>query len=188
MEFVGQLWLPILLSAVLVFITSSIVHMVLPYHRTEMSPAPNTDGIRNALRGAAPGLYAFPMAADPKERMSAESMKKWAEGPSGFLTLMAPGPISMSKNLTLWFVFNVVVSFFTAYVAGHALAMGATAPSYLAVFRIVGTIGLMAYGFAATGDAIWYGKPWRSWGFTMFDALLYGCVMAGTFGWLWPRG
>jgi len=58
----------ILLSAVLVFIMSSIVHMLLPYHKTEIAPAPNTDGIQNALRGAAPGSYAFPLAPDPKDR------------------------------------------------------------------------------------------------------------------------
>jgi len=119
--------------------------------------------------------------------MSPEWMKKWAEGPSGFLTVFPPGAISMGRNLALWFIYNLVMSFFTAYVAAHSLSMhgGVT---YLAVFRVVGTIGLMTYGFGATGDAIWYGKPWRSWGFQMFDALLYGLVMAGAFGWLWPRG
>jgi len=30
----AALWLPILLAAVFVFIASSIIHMVLPYHKT----------------------------------------------------------------------------------------------------------------------------------------------------------
>ena len=188
MAFIGQLWLPILLSAVFVFIASSLIHMVLKYHSTEMSAAPNQDALQNALRGTAPGWYAFPMGSDPKTRMNAEWMKKWAEGPSGVLTIAALGPINMGKNLTQWFVFNLVVSFFAAYVAGHALVMGAGAPSYLAVFRVVGTIGLMAYGFGITGDTIWYCRPWKSWALSMFDSLIYGCVTAGTFGWLWPRG
>jgi hypothetical protein len=188
MAFVGQLWLPILLSAVFIFIASSIIHMVLKYHSNEWSPAPNQDALQNAVRGAAPGWYAFPMAQAPKDRMSPEWMKKWAEGPSGMLTVAAPGPINMGKNLGQWFAFCLVVAFFTAYAASHAMVMGAGAPSYLTVFRVVGTIGLMAYGFGITGDTIWYGRPWKSWALSMLDSLIYGCVMAGTFGWLWPRG
>ena len=187
MSFVGELWLAIVLSAVLVFIMSALVHMVFKYHNGEVNAAPNQDALQNAIRGAAPGVYAFPMAADPKDRMSPEWMKKWSEGPSAFLTVMRAGYSGMGPMLGKWFVFNLVVSFFTAYVAAHALAMGAGGPSYLPVFRVVGTIGLMAYGFAYTGDAIWFGKPWRMWATNMLDALLYGLVMAGTFGWLWPR-
>lgn len=187
MEFVGQLWLPIVLSAVLVFIMSSIVHMLLPYRRTEWGAAPNQDALQNALRGTAAGLYAFPMAADPKQRMTPEAMKKWAEGPSGWLVLMPSGPIRMGMNMFQSLVLNLVVSFFAAYVAGHALPMGAGAPTYLQVFRIVGTIGFVSYAFGPAYDSIWYGKPWKSWIMTAFDSLLYGLVMAGTFGWLWPR-
>jgi hypothetical protein len=179
-----SLWLPILLSAVFVFIASSLIHMVLKYHSTEVDAAPNQDALQGALKGAAPGWYGVPMAPEPKERMSAEWLKKWAEGPSAMFTVFAPGPMNMGKLLGQWFVFNLVVSVFTAYVASHALAAGT---SYLTVFRVVGTIGLMAYGFGVTGDTIWFGRPWRSWCLTMVDSLIYGCVMAGTFGWLWPR-
>ncbi len=31
----SALWLPILLSAVIVFVASSILHMLLPYHRSD---------------------------------------------------------------------------------------------------------------------------------------------------------
>ncbi len=31
-----SLWIPILVSAVIVFVLSSIIHMVLPYHRTDL--------------------------------------------------------------------------------------------------------------------------------------------------------
>ena len=184
MAFVGQLWLPIILSAVLVFVASSLIHMVLKYHSGEWSPAPNQDALQNAVRGAAPGWYAFPMAPEPKDRMSPEWMKKWAEGPSGMLTIAAPGPINMGKNLAQWFLFCVVVSFFTAYAAAHALPAGT---NYLTVFRVVGTIAFMAYGFGLAGDTIWYGRPWKSWMLALVDALIYGCVTAGTFGWRWPR-
>ena len=188
MEFVGQLWLPILLSAVFVFIMSSIVWTLLPHHKNEFQPAPNTDGIQAALKGAAPGTYMFPMHADPKQRRSKEAMQKYAEGPSGLLTLMAPGPMNMGKMMAQSLVLNLVVSFFTAYVAGHVLAMGGpTAPNYLTVFRVVGTIGFMAYGFGPLFESVWFGKPWGSQALNLFDSLLYGLLTAGTFGWLWPR-
>jgi hypothetical protein len=82
-------------------------------------------------------------------------------------------------------IFNFVVSFFAAYIAGHVLQLPG-AP-YLSVFRVVGAIGFMAYAFATVPDAIWFGRPWRSWFLQAGDALLYGLLMAGTFGWLWPR-
>jgi hypothetical protein len=46
----------------------------------------------------------------------------------------------------------------------------------------------MSYAFGTAYESIWMGKPWRSWLIGAFDSLLYGLVMAGTFGWLWPRG
>jgi hypothetical protein len=186
-EFIGQLWLPILLSAVFVFIMSAIVHMVLPHHKNEWGPAPGQDGLQNVLRGVAAGQYAFPMASDPKERMTPESMKKWAEGPSGFLVLFPPGGMNMGKMLFQSFVLNVVISLFAAYVAWHALPMGPDVPTYLEVHRVVGTMGFMTYGLAAAYESIWYGRSWKGYAFNLVDALLYGVLMGGTFGWLWPR-
>jgi len=41
MAFLTALWLPILLSAVIVFVASSIMHMVLPYHRNDYGQLPD---------------------------------------------------------------------------------------------------------------------------------------------------
>ena len=35
MAFLTELWMPILVSAVFVFIVSSITHILLPYHKSE---------------------------------------------------------------------------------------------------------------------------------------------------------
>ena len=34
------LWMPILLSGVIVFIASSVIHMMTPWHRTNSRPCP----------------------------------------------------------------------------------------------------------------------------------------------------
>ena len=95
----GALWLPILLSAVLVFVASSIIHMVLPYHRSDYRQLPDEDGVRAALRSeaVAPGLYTVPYCTDPKEMGSEEMMAKFEEGPVAFVTVMESGPPAMGK-------------------------------------------------------------------------------------------
>jgi len=184
MAFLAQLWLPIVVSAVLVFVLSALTHMLVPYRQREWSHAAGEDALQAALRGAAPGLYAFPAPADPHERGKPEALARWAAGPSGWLSVVPPGPLSMGRNLGLSFLVNLLVSAMVAYLALHALGHGA---HYRAVFRLVGTVGALAYAVGPLYEGIWYWKPWRSLAMTALDALLFGLVMAGTFGWLWPR-
>jgi len=181
----GALWLPILLSAVLVFVLSSIIHMVLRYHRSDYNPLPNEEAVRAAIRSGnpAPGQYIFPYAMGA-EMASPEVKQKYIEGPVGVLHLRPAGASGMGSNLVQWFGFALVVSFFIAYVAGHALPAGS---EYLRVFRIVGAVGFLAYAAGQLPAAIWMGKPWAVAWKEVFDGLLYGLVTAGTFGWLWPR-
>ena len=69
MEFLTQLWLPILLSAVFVFIVSSIIHMVLQTHNSDVKKMNNEEAVLEAMRtnGVAPGSYMFPRAGSMKE-------------------------------------------------------------------------------------------------------------------------
>jgi len=182
----GALWLPILLSAVLVFIASSIIHMALKYHNRDYTRLPNEDAVRAAIRAGnpEPKQYIIPYAMGMKEMESAEMKQKWVEGPVGVLNLKRPGPYAMGPNLVQWFVFTLVVSFFVAYVASHTIPAGA---EYLAVFRVVGAVAFLAYAAGQFPAAIWMGKPWVVATKEAFDGLVYGLVTAGTFGWLWPR-
>jgi hypothetical protein len=184
MAFLAQLWLPIVVSAVLVFVISAATHMLVPGRVREWGHLTKQDAIQEALRGVAPGLYVVPTPADPQKRNTPEAMKRWAEGPSSFLTLVPPGPITMGRNLGLSFLTNIVVSALVAYVAFHALG---AAPHYRTVFRLVGTVGILAYAVGPLYEGIWYWKPRASLIMNTVDAVLYGLAMAGTFGWLWPR-
>ena len=110
----GALWLPIVLSAVLVFAASSIIHMVLGYHQRDYTPLPNEDAVRAAIRSGnpPPKQYIFPYCANPKEMSSPEMQRKYVEGPVGVLNLRAAGVPGMGASLGQWFVFTLVVSFF----------------------------------------------------------------------------
>ena len=184
MAFLAQLWLPIVVSAVLVFVLSALSHMLVPFRQREWGGLAGQGTIQEAVRGVAPGLYVFPSPADHRERGEAEFMASWAKGPSGWISLVPPGPINMARNLGLSLLVNLLVSAMAGYVAIHALG---GAPHYRAVFRLVGTIGVLAYAVGPLYEGIWFWKPWRSFAMGALEALAYGLIMAGTFGWLWPR-
>jgi len=179
------LWIPIFLAAVIVFVASSIMHMVLPYHRSDYRKLPDEEKVTSALRavGLKQGLYTFPFTTH-KEMKSPEMQEKFKQGPVGFLTVFPSGPVNMGKFMGLWFVYCLVIGFFTAYLTGHTVAQGA---HYLAVFRVAGTAAFMAYGLGGLANGIWKGQPWSMVAKECFDGLIYGLLTAGTFGWLWPR-
>jgi hypothetical protein len=178
-----SLAVPIVVSAVLVFIVSSIVHMALPYHKNDFSKLPNEDEVLEAFRrtNVAPGDYTAPHA-------TAETMKdpafqeKMKRGPALVMTVWN-GDMNMGALLGQWFLFALLVSFFTAYVLSRVFAPGA---DYMTVFRIGGTVAFMGYALGGMPAAIWYKKSWATTLRSTFDGLLYGLVTAGAFGWLWP--
>jgi hypothetical protein len=182
----GALWLPIVLSAVAVFIVSSVVHMVLKYHASDYTPLPDEDAIRAAIRAAKPEprQYIFPYCSSMQEMQSPEMKQKYIDGPVGILTIRPSGVWSMGPNLAQWFVFSLVISALVACAAAQSLEPGTP---YLEVFRVVGTIAWLGYAGASAQASIWMGKPWSITLKEVFDGLLYGLVTAGMFGWLWPR-
>jgi hypothetical protein len=62
------LWLPIVLSAVIVFIASSIMQAVLTYHHSDCKQIPEEDEVMAKLRavGLKRGYYHFPIARTKK--------------------------------------------------------------------------------------------------------------------------
>lgn len=182
----GALWLPIVLSAVIVFFASFLIHMVLRYHQSDYTKLPNEDAVRAAIRSGSPkpAQYIIPHCASPKDMESAEMKQKFIDGPVAVLNIKQSGAPGMGPMLIQWFIFVLVISFFLAYVASHTLPAGT---EYLAVFRVVGCVGFLAYAGGVIPAAIWMGKPWPVAIKEAFDGLVYGLLTAGTFGWLWPK-
>ncbi len=183
---VTALWLPILVSAAIVFVMSSIIHMASPWHKNDYPKMPRENEVTDALRPLAipPGDYMVPRAMSTEEMRSPEFAEKLRRGPVMILTMLPNGPFSMGRNLALWFVYLLAVGLFAACVAGLALPAGA---EYMPVFRFVGVTAFLGYAAALWQMWIWYH---RSLGITIkatIDGLVYALLTAGTFGWLWPR-
>ncbi len=180
-----HLVLPILLSAVIVFAASFVIHMLLPYHRKDFGKIPDEDKVMEALRkfSLSPGDYMFPCAQNPKEMKSPEFIDKMTKGPAGVLTVFRSGPPAMGKQFVGWFIYCLVVGVFAAYITGRALGPG---EKYLAVFRFAGCTAFIGYSLALWQNAIWYKKSWKTTLISTFDGLVYGLLTAGMFGWLWP--
>ena len=181
-----MLWLPILLSAVIVFLASSLIHMFLGWHKNDMKMVPNQDKVQEALRPFAipPGDYCIPRGASMKEMRTPEFTEKLNKGPVAIMTVLPNGPWTMGKSMVLWFLYSIVVGIFAAYIAGRALPMGAP---YLSVFRFAGCTSFIGYTLAAWPASIWYHRSWATTIWNTIDGLIYGLLTAGVFGWLWPR-
>ena len=182
---VTALVLPILLSALIVFVASSILHMVLPFHRSDYRQLPEEDKLLAALRSAGlqRGFYAFPFCTH-KDMKSPAIREKYKQGPVGLLTVFPSGPPAMPKFLGLWFVYCLLIGLFTAYLTGRTVPFGA---HYRVVFRVAGTAAFMTYSLGPLANGIWKGLPWSMVFKESFDGLIYSLLAAGTFGWLWPR-
>lgn len=185
MATLSAFWLPIVLSAVLVFVASSIIHMFLGYHRTDYRQVPQEDRVMDAMRevGVPPGQYVMPYMSSPDAMKDPEFKAKLEKGPVAFMTVSWPGGPSMTKNMILWFVFLLAVGYMSAYVTGAALAADA---EYLQVFRFAGTTAFCCYAVGLWPHAIWYSQAWSSALKSTFDGLVYALLTAGVFGWLWP--
>ena len=180
-----SLWLPVLVAAILVFIASSIVHMVLPYHRTDFGKIPSESEVMDALRkfNIPAGDYVVPFCSKPKEMKSPEFQEKWKRGPLLMATVWKPGPMSMGPQLVQWFIFCILVSLFAGYVASRALGPGA---EYLRVSQMASTTAFLGYAMSQWSNVIWDKRNAMTAVKSTVDGVLYGLITGGAFGWLWP--
>jgi hypothetical protein len=181
------LWLPIVVSAVIVFVTSSIIHMVLSgWHASDYGKVPNQDAVMDALRPFAipPGDYMMPRPGSMTDMRSAEFKALNDKGPRIIMTVLPNGFSGMGAQLGSWFIYCLTIGVFSAYVAGRALPVGS---SYLHVFRFAGVTAFLGYSAALWQLAIWYRRSLTTTIKATIDALIFALLTAGTFGWLWPH-
>lgn len=185
MAFLVELWLPLLLSAVAVFVASSVIHMAFQYHRDDYRPLPSAGPIMDAMRQAnlAPGQYQFPPCTGMKSLQQPEVRAAWERGPVGTLTIRPNGMPDIGRSLGFWFLNCLIVSVFTAYLGGHALEHGS---AFWEVFRVTGTIAVLAYTIGSLDHSIWFGRSWCVTARFVFDGTVYGLVTAAVFAGLWP--
>lgn len=179
-----SLWLPILLSAVAVFIVSSIVHMVLPHHHNDFAKLPAEDEVMRALApsSAARGTYMFPYAGSMAAMKDPAWIEKRNRGPAGILTI-TPGGMNIGKNLVAWFIYSIVISLFAAYIASRALRPGAEGGE---VLRFTSATAFFCYGVGMAHESVWFSRRWSVTFKYLFDALLYAFATGAVFVWLWP--
>ena len=175
------LWLPILVSAVLGFIASALIWTVVKWHNVDYRRTADEEAVRAALKGSEPGFYLLPFCLDPSDFNTPDVQKKFEDGPIGYLTIVPNGIPRMGPKLVMMFAYFVVVGIICAYFVSRTAAPGA---DYLAVFRIAGTVAFIAHSMAIVPESIWFGKPWSVTAKYFVDALVYGLLAGGAFGWL----
>jgi hypothetical protein len=180
------LWLPILLSAVVVFIISSLVHMVLKWHASDYKGLDNEDAVRAALRAShpGPGHYVLPYCKEMKQMGSPEMQQKYREGPVGHLMLLPNGAPNLGKFLGLWFLWALVIAAVAAYLASRLILWDHVHARSAA--KLVGAVTFVAHGFGTVTESIWMGRPWKQSFKYLIDSALYALGSALVFCWLWP--
>jgi hypothetical protein len=180
------LWLPILLSAVVVFVISSLVHMVLKWHASDYSALANEDAVRDAIRAGnpAPGRYVLPHCKDMKDMGREAMVKKYQEGPVGHFTLGPSGAPNMGKYLGLWFLWSLAIAALAGYLSWRACGLGHEHAARAAQWA--GSITFIAHGFGTVTESIWMMRPWSGSVKYLLDAALYALGSGLVFLWLWP--
>jgi hypothetical protein len=183
--FVLHLWLPILVSAVAVFLLSSVIHMLTPWHKSDYPKLANEDAVSDALRALniPAGEYFAPRPADRAGMRSPEFAERVKRGPVFMINIFPAGGMNMGRGLGLWFLYCLIVNGFAGHIAEGAGLMRTDD------HRILHTVGLSAFlGYAAAlwQGSVWYRRPWLTTFKGTVDGLIYAAVTALIFTWLWP--
>jgi hypothetical protein len=187
MTAIANLWLPIVVSAVGVFIASSLIHMVIRWHNPDYGGLANQDEVRALLNAGkvAPGEYYIPHCPDMKDMGKPDMVKRFEEGPAAVMIVRPSGMPAMGGILGQWFAYCVATSVICAYVAGATFPN--SVPSFGAASRLVGAIAFMGYAGAYVQLGIWWGKPWGSVARYLADGAIFAAITGATFAWLWPK-
>ncbi len=156
----------ILLAGVLgglaMFIWGAVSHMVLGLGESSVKAMQNEETVIATMSEnmKEPGLYLFPGGVpsnDMTKEQQEELMRKWAQGPSGFLVFHPEGmPAMAAKTLLTELLSNIL----TALVAAFLLSQGlGTLTSFGSRVLFVALIGLVPFLSLSASYWNWYGFP-----------------------------
>lgn len=179
-----SLWLPILVSSVAVFFASFLVWMVLGHHKADIKKLPDEQAFIDRISdlNIPPGTYMWPNCNTAEEMKSPEYMNRYKTGPWGSINVIGNMP-SFGRNLTLTFLFYLVVGVFVAYITGEARRPGA---GFGPVFQIASSVAILAYCAGSIPGAIFFGKPVRFMFTDFVDGVVYGLMTGLIFALMWP--
>lgn len=181
----ATLWLPILVAAVLVFIASTLLHTVIPWHQKDLAPLPDEEAVRRALGPLAipPGDYTVPACRSMAESQSPEFLAKLTEGPVVTMTVRPNGIYRMGPPIVQHLILTLIVAATVGCIAAAALAPGA---GRQAVWHLTGVTTFLAWAAATWPESIWFGRRWSTTLKSTIDAVIYGLLSAWAFGYFWP--
>lgn len=175
-----RLILPIILSAVALFLASFSIRMGTPLHDGDYAKLPNEQEVMQAAEQIPGGRYVFPWASRA-EYGSEEFLQRYVEGPRGMMVVYDE-PMNFPATLGLTFVFYLVAGMFVAYLAYKAIPVGA---AFAEVFKFTAIAAIAIHGLGWLPQLIWYGDialvP------TMIDCVVFALLTGVVFGLLWHR-
>ena len=182
----SALWIPIVVSAVFVFIALAIIHGMLGWHKGDMAAVPGEAKVMETLRGlnVQPGDYRFPFSNSVDEMKTPQWDEKMKQGPVGIMSISPSAPINMGKMFGQWFIYSLFIAVLAAYITGSTHGLGAP---FLEVFRVSGILTFCCYVVALWQNWIWWGQGTRFTVTNSLDGIIYALITGATFGWLWPH-
>jgi len=181
----SSLVLPILVSSALVFLVSSLLHMLTPWHKGDYARMTNEDGVMQALRSfdLRAGDYMVPRPSSMDEMRSPAFLEKVAKGPKLIVTVLPGGPMTMTTNLIGWFVYLLVIATITAGLDALVLHPGA---HHHDVFHVTAIAAFLGYAAALWQMVIWYNRSIGTTIRSTIDGAIYALVTAAVFSYFWP--
>lgn len=191
MSSIIPLGLPIVLSAIAVFLVSMFKRQLMPWYRGHLRSLPNEAAVADALRGTEAGEYRIPFAGTIADVRSADFHERIARGPVALVSVW-PGAAQLPFRRTAGTFFGVQLGYLLliSWLAGHTAhdALGLHG-EHTTTWHIAHTVGLTAfagYGFGLSQLSLLGVRGWRTWLAGFVEALVYAAITAAIFVWLWP--
>jgi hypothetical protein len=184
-EFLIDLWLPILINGVVLFFASFAAWVLLPHHHSDKKKLPKEQELMDFLKpmDLPPGNYMFPYADTKAEYGSKEVQDRYAAGPRGCLDVHQMP--NMGMNMAKTVVFFLVTSAVIGYITHFTCPPGGEGVDFWKVFRVAGTIGILTHASSGVLNNIWFQRRSIT---DMIDGVVFGLILGLIFGLLWPTG